>query len=373
MTGLGVVLFIVFALLSVGLHEFGHFSTAKLFGIKVERFFIGFGPRLWSVRKGETEYGIAALPLGGYVRIAGMNPFEPVAPEERARTFRAKPAWQRAIVLAAGSTTHFILAIAIVAGILATAGQEGPPTRVVETVTSGAGGAPSPAAAAGIRPGDEIVAVDGVPVARWEQTVDLVHARPGRSVTIDLVRGGQALRVTATLAPQNPEGKKVGFLGVSPRMSKIHRSVIPAFGEAARLIGFGIRDSLVALRHVFSPDTIGRLLKVAIGRQERRADDPATIIGVGKGAGDLARHGDFAGLFYLIAGFNVFIGVVNLVPLPPLDGGHLAVVAYESIRRREVDMRRLLPVTAVVITILGSLFLLLLYLDIVRPIPSLPG
>src|SRR5919198_3857503 len=119
MSALGVFLFVVFVLLSIGIHEFGHFATAKAFGIKVERFFIGFGPKLWSVRRGETEYGIAALPAGGYVRIAGMNPFEEVAPEDRPRAFRAKPRWQRGIVLVAGSFTHFVIAFGIIAGVLA--------------------------------------------------------------------------------------------------------------------------------------------------------------------------------------------------------------------------------------------------------------
>src|ERR671934_28073 len=122
MTAVGILLFVGFVLLSIGVHEFGHFATAKAFGIKVERFFIGFGPRLWSVKKGETEYGIAALPVGGYVRVAGMNPFEEIAPEDRSRVFKAKPKWQRAIVLAAGSFTHFLIAFGIIAAVLAAVG-----------------------------------------------------------------------------------------------------------------------------------------------------------------------------------------------------------------------------------------------------------
>lgn len=368
MTALGVLLFIVFVLLSIGVHEFGHFATAKAFGIKVERFFIGFGPRLWSVRRGETEYGVAALPLGGYVRIAGMNPFEEVRPEDRSRVFKAKRPWQRAIVLGAGSFTHFVIAFGIIAAVLALVGL---PERVTTTVQGVS--ARTPAAEAGIRPDDVIVSIDGVRIREWEQAQQVIRARPGRRVEIRVNREGEGVTLVAELAGRRPDGERGGFLGLAPVIENVKRPVPQAIGEAGEDVGDGVWLSLLGIKRVFSPSTLSRLFSVAAGEQERRADDPATVVGIGGVAGNLAREGDFAGLFLLIAGFNIFVGVANLLPLPPLDGGHLAVLAYERATRRDVDMRKLLPVSAMVVSVLITLFFLLLYLDIVKPIPSLPG
>ena len=374
MTGLGVLIFIVFVLFAIGLHEFGHFATAKAFGIKVERFFIGFGPKLWSTTRGETEYGISAFPLGGYVRIAGMNPLEEIKPEDKPRTFKAKPAWQRAIVLAAGSITHFIVALIIIAAILAIAGEVAPdrPTLTIATVGNETG-AQAPSQKAGIKPGDRVVSAAGTPVKTWDELVDIVHKHPGETIPVVVVRDGRRMRLTPTLDTKNPKGENVGFLGVSPRVAVIHRSVPASVGRASTQVGSLMKDSLVAFKNVFAPSTLKRLFQVAVGQEERKPEDPTTIVGVGKAAGDLARNGDFAGLFLTVAVFNVFIGVVNLLPLPPLDGGHLAVLSYEKLSRRDVDMRRLLPITAMVLTVFGMLFVLLLYTDIVNPLPGIPG
>lgn len=375
MTGLGVVVFAVMALFSIGLHEFGHFATARMFGIKVERFFIGFGPKLWSFRRGDTEYGIAALPLGGYVRISGMNPMEEIPPEDRARTFKAKAKWQRAIVLAAGSVTHFVLAFGILVAILAltTEPDFDSPTLRIDQVEAIYQDKPSPAAQAGLKPGDVLRAIDGQGVSSWDDVQKLLHERPGEAISIEVLRGEARLTLAATLASENPDGERVGFLGVAPEFRQVDRTLPQAVGEAGRRIGVGAKESLTAFGRIFSPGTLGRLFSVAAGRSERSVEDPATLVGVGRGAGDLARQGDFAGLFSLVAGFNIFVGVANLLPLPPLDGGHLAVLGYEKVRRREVDMRRLLPITAVVVSVFATLFVLLLYLDIARPLPPLPG
>lgn len=375
MSAVGVVIFIAAILASIGLHEFGHFISAKAFKIKVEQFFIGFGPRLWSVRRGETEYGVKALPLGGYVRIAGMNPFEEIAPEDRDRVFKARKPWQRAIVLGAGSFTHFILAAAIITVILSVIGVPDfdRPSTTVETVTATVNGEKSPAAQAGLVRGDRLVSVAGTRVDSWQQAVDLIKARPGEVTEVVYAREGQVRRVEVRIADHKPDGTKVGFLGVGPRFEVLKRPVLAAAGESFIQIRRGAWASLLAIKDLFSPHSLGRLFQVATGTEERLPTDPATVVGIGAQAGGLARSGDFAGLFYLIAGFNIFIGVANLLPLPPLDGGHLAVLGYEKIRRRDVDMRKLMPVTAAVISIFGSLFLLLLYLDIVKPLPGIPG
>jgi membrane-associated protease RseP (regulator of RpoE activity) len=375
MTFLGVVLFVLFVLVAIGFHEFGHFATAKAFGIKVDRFFIGFGPKLWSTKRGETEYGISAFPIGGYVRIAGMNPLEEISEEDRPRTFKSKPAWQRAIVLAAGSFTHFLVALVIIASILAISGEPDvdKPTLTIGAVGTATAGEVTPSIKAGLKVGDRVISVAGVTVTKWTQVQEAIKSRPGQAVDIVISRNGETKTLNATLETKEKDGKKIGFLGVAPKFAVIRRSVPASIGAGFGQLGTGMKDSVLAFGKIFRPSTFGRLFQVAAGDKPRSAEDPATVVGIGKTSGDLARHGDFVGLFLLVAGFNIFVGVANLLPLPPLDGGHLAVLAYEKTVRHDVDMRRLLPITAMVLTVFGSLFILLLYLDIVKPLPSVPG
>ena len=377
MTFLGVLLFALSVLFAIGLHEFGHFATAKAFDIKVDRFFIGFGPKLWSVKRGETEYGVSAFPIGGYVRIAGMNPAEEIPPGESSRSFKSKPAWQRAIVLAAGSITHFIVAVIIIASILAIAGEPdvNHPLLTIGVVGSANPTEVTPSMKAGLKPGDRVVEVAGEKVTEWTQVQQAVRSHPNEDITIVVQRDGVTKTLHATLAShKDPKtGNAIGFLGVSPKFPSIRKSPVRAVGAAFAQLGSGMKDSLLAFGRIFRPSTLGRLFQTAAGSRQRSADDPATVVGIGKESGDLAKRGDFVGLFLIVASFNVFVGVANLLPLPPLDGGHLAVLGYEKLRRRDVDVRRLLPITAMVLAAFGTLFILLLYLDIVKPLPSLPG
>ena len=372
MTALGVILFIIAILFSIGLHEFGHFITAKKFGIKVEQFFIGFGPRLWSVQKGETEYGVKALPFGGYVRIAGMNPFEEISPEDSARVFKAKKPWQRAIVLSAGSFTHFVVGLLIIVGVLMAYGEPVPTTRIGD-VQKTLEGKPAPAAAAGFRAGDVLVSIEGHPVHKWDDATQVLHQSPGKVITVVVRRGSSLVTLHPRLAdhsPSLPAGNHVGYLGIGSAIATHHYGPIAAIGSGFKDIGQGMWLSIQALGKLFAPSSIHRLLNQAAGNTPRQAGDPATLVGVTGEAGGALGHGNLAGFLGIIASFNIFIGTLNLLPLPPLDGGHLAVLAYEKIRRRDVDMRKLIPITVTVISVFGSLFLLLLYLDIVRPIPS---
>jgi membrane-associated protease RseP (regulator of RpoE activity) len=374
-TAFGVLFFIFFVLIAIAFHEFGHFATAKAFGIKVDKFFIGFGPKLWSTRRGETEYGVSAFPIGGYVKIAGMSPLDEITDADQARTFKSKPAWQRAIVLAAGSFTHLLVALLILASILAIVGEQDVdhPTLAIGTVGSQTPGEVTPSQQAGLKPGDRVVSVAGVTVRRWQEVQEAIRSHPNETITIVVRRNGQPLTLRATLGVHERDGKTIGFLGVSPRFRVIERSAPEAIGAAGGQVVTGMKDSLLAFGKIFRPSTLSRLFKVAAGNEPRSVEDPATVVGIGKASGDLARRGDWVGLFLLVAGFNIFVGVANLLPLPPLDGGHLAVLAYEKVRRRDVDMRKLLPITAMVLTAFGTLFILLLYLDIVKPLPSLPG
>lgn len=357
------LLFVILIIVAIGLHEFGHFITAKKFGMKVDKFFIGFGPPIWSTKRGETEYGFAWIPAGGYVRIAGMNPFEEVAEEDRDRIFKAKKPWQRAIVLAAGSTMHFIIAFVILTALLMTAGEY-KASKTVDEVTKD-----TPAAAAGFRTGDTVLSVDGMPVETWDDVRDKIRAKPGERAAFGIVRDGGRLTLEATLRQGVDEetGKAVGFLGVSPSVDTVRYGPVTAVAKSGAFIGTGTWQTLKALGTLVSPNTFTTMWRTLRGQQERDPNGPASLVGVTRAA----QQTGFVGAMFLFVGFNIFIGVANLLPLPPLDGGHLAVLAYEKVRRREVDMRKLIPVTAVVIAFFVGLFVLSMTLDIVRPLPDL--
>jgi len=370
-SALGVIVFILFLFFAIAFHEFGHFATAKWFKMKVDRYMIGFGRPIWMTKRGETEYGIASLPFGGYVRIAGMNPMEIVAPEDRDRVFKAKPGWQQAIVLVAGSFTHFLVAFIMVAMLFAFVSSK--PTTTIEAVpaTLPATQAVSPARAAGFQAGDRVLAIDSARVSSWDDARKLIRASAGKTLTFLVQRGSSTVTLAAHISTQGPEGASVGYLGVQSKLATY--GPLSAVGQAGSYIGSAVWDSLRGLGQLFSPHTIARLGRLISGTAKRTPNDVTSIVGVGEAAGSLAGSGHFADVFFLIAGFNIFIGVVNLLPLPPLDGGHLAVLGYETVRRRRVDMRKLLPVSVAVVSVLVTLFVLSLYLDIVKPLPSLPG
>jgi membrane-associated protease RseP (regulator of RpoE activity) len=371
---LGGFLFVVAILLVVVIHEAGHFTVAKAFGIKVEEFFVGFGPRLWSFRRGETEYGVKALPFGGYVRIAGMNPYEEPAETDLPRTFGAKPVWQRALVIFAGPCTHFVLAFLI---LIVYFGALGAPTdriAVVATVAPTLNGTVSPAQQAGFRVGDRIVAIDGRPVRGIDQVISIVRSSVGHELAVEVSRDGRSLtlRGTPVLSQLPGETTKVGRLGFA--LDEGRERVGPV--TAVRQAGVGTWDQsklvVLQLRHVFGPAALKRIGQELFGNAPRQATDPTSIVGVTRIAGQAAATHAWDVLIQLLVLFNVFIGIINLVPLPPLDGGHLAVLAYEKIRRRKPDLRKLVPVSATVAAFIVAFALAVAYLDIVKPLP-LPG
>ena len=237
---LGWVIFIVALLFSVMLHETGHFVTAKKFGMKVTRYFVGFGPTIWSTWRGETEYGIKALPFGGFVKIVGMTSLDDVDdPADEPRSFRSHPAWQRIIVLCAGSFMHFVLAFVLLLVLLLgigiqTASNAAQVGTIIPCVASNvtaldngvctASNPPSPARLAGLRAGDKVTAVDGTPVSNWTQFHNAIsRARPGSRVTITVVRAGKTITLHATLAAV--KGLSGGFLGIDA--PEVYRTVSP--------------------------------------------------------------------------------------------------------------------------------------------------
>jgi membrane-associated protease RseP (regulator of RpoE activity) len=368
---LAVTLFVVALLVVILIHEAAHFGVAKLFRIKVEEFFVGFGPRLWSIRRGETEYGVKALPLGGYVRIAGMNPFQEPTPEEYPRTFGAKPPWQRALVIFAGPATHFLIAFVIMVAFFGLVGQ----TRfqpVVTGVDQTLAGKPSPASVAGLRKGDVVVSVDGINRPDENQLIDYTKRHVGRPMTIVVDRHGK--RITVTVTPINDPEHGAGRIGVllSPgrTLPSDRAGPIEAVGRGGAAVGQFSWAVIQRLGQVFGPEGIGRIFDLLFGNAQRNPSDVTSVVGVARAAGQATSAGDASAVLLILASVNVFVGILNLVPLPPFDGGHLAVLAYEKIRRRKVDMRRLVPVTAVVAAFLALFMVSVLYLDIVKPLPN---
>ncbi|MFL5768239.1 MAG: M50 family metallopeptidase [Actinomycetota bacterium] len=369
---MGQVAFFVVILLIILIHEAAHFGVAKAFDIKVEEFFVGFGPRLWSTQRGETEYGVKALPFGGYVRIAGMNPFQEPSERELPRSYGAKPIWQRGLVIAAGPATHFVLAFLFFALWL---GVVGKPTAVepqVLQVQQTMSGKPSPAAEAGIRPGDRIVGIDGISAPTEQQLIDYTHAHAGQPVTIRVERDGRTF--TATVKPILTDvgaGQQAGRIGVVLTLARAPSGPIASIVGGVKLVGTYTKVVVTSLGRLFGPEGIGRVFDLLFSNTPRQANDATSVIGAGRIAGQAAASGNFGDVLLLFATLNVFIGILNLLPLLPFDGGHLAVLAIEKIRGKPIDARRLLPVTAVVATLLIVFMVSLVYLDITKPVPNL--
>ncbi|MDP9296084.1 MAG: M50 family metallopeptidase [Actinomycetota bacterium] len=373
----GQVAFFVVILVVILIHEAAHFAVAKGFGIKVEEFFVGFGPRLWSTRRGETEYGVKALPFGGYVRIAGMNPFQEPAARDRPRTFGAKPIWQRALVIVAGPATHFVLAFLFFALWLGVVGrpttvepvvQRVEPTLQVEATHRSV---TSPAVVAGLRPGDRIVGVDGISAPTEDELIRYTQTHVGKPITLRVERDGRVSTVGLKPVESTVAGQKVGRIGVVLSLARDRAGVIGSVTGGVKLVGSYTAVVVRSLGRLFGPEGIGRVYQLLFGGAQRQPGDATSVIGAGRIAGQAAASGNFGDVLLLFATLNVFIGILNLLPLLPFDGGHLAVLAIEKIRGRPVDARKLIPVTAVVATLLILFMVSLVYLDITKPVPDL--
>jgi membrane-associated protease RseP (regulator of RpoE activity) len=383
----GVIAFIVAILASVMLHEAGHFAMAKAFGMKATQFFVGFGPTLWSVRRGETEYGVKAIPAGGFVKIVGMTELEEVPAADQPRAFYRQPAPQRAVVLAAGSTMHFVIAFVLIWFVLSglglpalttTVGSVSPCITQDDAARCTSADPASPAALAGIRPGDRIVAIDGRPVTEWSNDVaTMVRAHGAGPLTVVVERGGSRLTLDPILTDRS-------LLGIRPA-ERLER-LAPWTGLGRTVVGMGqaVGATFAALGSI--PAGIPKLFDSAVNHSRRDATGLVGAVGAARASGQaLAGTGSLAerlGTFLiLIAGLNMFIGVFNLLPLLPLDGGHLAVLGYEKVRQGiarlrgrpdpgRPDITKLLPAAYLVIAVFIGLSVLLLYADVVNPIPN---
>jgi membrane-associated protease RseP (regulator of RpoE activity) len=363
---------IIFGIVAlIMLHEAGHYFTAKRAGMKVTEFFLGFGPRVWSFRRGETEYGVKAIPAGGYVRIVGMSNLEDVDPDEEPRTFRHGTFGNRLTVILAGVSVNLILAFLLIYVALIGRGLPDTLEANVSRVV-----ADSPAAAAGIRDGDRIIAIDGQRLDVDRDIAEALSDRVGQPTTIVVKRGGGTVTLTA-VPKERSSSDKSGIIGVSVGQSvSSYRSFNPieAVPESFSTIGQITRDTGAGIGRLFSPDGIERYSKNFTGDAPKQGspasnERPRSIIGIVDIGGDLV-GGNVWSLLFLLGAINLIVALFNLIPLLPFDGGHAAVVIYEQaaskIRGREVrvDFRKLVPVTALVLVVFLTLGLSAMFLDI---------
>jgi len=431
---LGVLVIFVGLMLSIALHEWGHFFPARKFGVYIPQFMIGFGPTIFSRKKGETEFGVKAIPLGGYVAMAGM--YAPKSPggasetattgfldrvvgdeavpdelgneaELAARSFYQLPLYKRITIMLGGPLMNLFIAIVLYAVVLVGFGVPGLSLGVgsvsecvvpaSETRSECLPDDPAaPGAAAGVLPGDRIVSVDGVAMGDWISVTEVIRASPGKPVMLGIERSGEILNLSVTpllseryafddagqvlLDPEgNPVIEYVGFVGIGSAVenqSQPITAVLPAVWENV----VGVVRVIVTL-----PQRLVDVAEAAFGPAERDPNGPLSVVGVGRIAGEIASVDSLAvsdriaSLVGILASLNVALFVFNLVPLLPLDGGHVAVGIVDELRRKlyrlqgkadpgPVDAKKLIPVTLAVIVVLASMSLLLMYADIVNPI-----
>jgi len=391
---LGVVGFFLGLMISIGLHEVGHLWPAKRCGVKVTEYFVGFGRRVWSVRRGETEYGIKAIPLGGYVKLVGMLPpakdapagtgdadhprqvrssntgmftqlvadaraaeYENVRPGDEERLFYRKPWWQKLIIMVGGPFMNIAIAAFLFAVLIMGIGTPGPPNTTVAEVSDCVIAAaqapractdadpPTPAVKAGLRPGDEVATFNGVEVTSWDQLTVLIRDNADGAAVIGIVRDGEpmTLRTDTTVSPRedldDPDSYvEVGFLGVSPEQPYVRGGPVDVAAQMGSLV------KLTGVAMLEMPQRMVGVVEAAFGA-ERAVDSPMSVVGASRVAGDLASDDSFSWrerisqLIALLAGVNLFIAMFNFIPLLPLDGGHIAGALYEAARRGIARLR----------------------------------
>ena len=377
-TGFSPFLAVIGALIAiVMLHELGHFATAKWSGMKVSEYFFGFGPRLWSIKRGETEYGIKAIPVGGYVRILGMNNLEQVDPADEPRTYRQKSYPRRLLVAVAGSTMHFLIAFLLLIVIWAAIGVPKLTTTIGSIYGDQKGGQQSPAQKSDFRIGDHVLAVDGRVVHKWDEIKPYIQSHENKPVEFIVQRGDTIAKVTTVPQKIVLDGTESVAVGITAKEVPERVSLPIATWRAGRDLGHYTWATFGAFGSVFAPSHLKDYTEQLSGRGSvsgKDAERPVSVVGFTRLAGQAAQHG-WLDLLVLLVAINIFIGIFNMVPLLPLDGGHVAIATYERIRSRkgrryQADVAKLLPLTAAVVSVLVLFGAMTIYLDIVRPIAN---
>lgn len=360
--------FVIGLLISVFLHEVGHFSTARLTGMKATQFFMGFGPRIWSRTKGETEYGVRALPLGAFVRIIGMNNIDEVDAADESRAYRSKSYPRKLLVITAGSLMHMVIAFTLFFGVYTISGrQQSTGEAVIRSVDPTQGVAYQ----IGLQVDDTLVSIAGVPVTSYDSVVAAISAqRVGSSVVVEYVRDGQARSATARLTGR-PDDATRPFLGVYADDWGWETLSIPsAAGQSLADMGNTVVDSVKGVVVALNPiNSVKHLTDSSADITTR----PTTVVGASQVGGIVGRSDGLKGVLVLLASINVFVGVFNMFPLLPFDGGHAAIATYERLRSRRgkpyiADINKMVPLATAVVGLLAVLLLTGLYLDITQPL-----
>jgi membrane-associated protease RseP (regulator of RpoE activity) len=380
---LPLVIFLIIAIV-MG-HEFGHFITAKRAGMLVTDFFVGFGPIVWSTTRGETRYGVRALLLGGYVKVPGMTWGTPVDPAIESRTYREASYPRKVLFASAGSLMHLLMALVLLWASFTFIGAASSSHIGVAAFDPWQGHRENAAQLAGLKVGDQIVKVDGRAINNENELLNIVHGSAGKRLTLLVDRDGHYLTLHATpvegttIKENGRPLTKAGYIGIQVGELNVHESALSAipsaFGQVFTIIG----EAAHAIVHVFSPgDFVSLFHQVAsskaatnIKNQDTRPD---SIVGAGRLAVQAANAGPSQLIFILVV-LNLFIGLLNMLPMLPLDGGYVAIATYERLRSRkgrryEADINKMAPVIYAFVTVLLVLFACTLYLDIAHPIPN---
>ena len=362
------LVFVAGLIVSVFLHELGHYLTARRSGMKVTQFYMGMGPRIFSFRRGEVEFGLRALPVGAFVRIVGMNNLDDCDPKDEPRTYRQQSYPKRMLVITAGSLMHLLIAVVLFVGIYATAGRFGDTGNLLIVAPPAID---SPAEKIGLREGDQILAINDTAVnSRYELIVAIVANKPGESVDVKFLRDGQQIVEQAVLAT-NPANPEVAFLGVSSdSYAYVRQNIFNAFGYGLVDVVKTAKDSVSGLFVVLNPANI---VSNVVADEPDMMTRPTTVVGASQVGGEIGRSEGFKGVLMLLAGVNIFVGVFNMLPLLPFDGGHAAIATYERLRSRRgkvyrADVGKMIPVATTVVVLLVMLMFAGLYLDITSPL-----
>jgi len=367
-----MLVFAVGILISVFLHELGHFITARWTGMKATQFFLGIGPRLWSFRRGETEYGLRAVPVAAFVRIIGMSNLDEVPPQDEARTYRQQSYPKRMLVISAGSLMHIVIAILLLFSVFGTRGElrDVDGARVVALEKGG------PAELAGVASDDIITGIDGTAVADPEELGEIVRtSQPGDPVTITVRRDGELRDIEASLGANTDEdspnfGRAMLGVGTNEGAEFVDVSIATAATKSVTELGPVTWQSAKGVFTVLNPVNI---YSHVVGDNDDITTRPTTLVGVTQVSGVIGDSQGLVGVIYLLAILNVFVGVFNMFPLLPLDGGHAAIATYERLRSRNgrryfADITKMMPFAVAVMAVLLVLFMSGLYLDVTEPL-----